>query len=225
MIAANGVMARYLEQKGSRTAPRGALAERWERIVALAETLRSLPALPIQGANDFLTAREADPAHSRICRWRSSSCWAGEYAFELPGEPGRAISVSRWATTRTRRRPIGVFPDSSRSASSRRRSRRRRAVSRRGTARAGQPLHRAGRRRAQGRAAGAQVGRRVLLRRDRRDSTRSSPARRQGDLGADRPSRPRRDGRARLRGARRRRSRRWSSSTPTSSAASSTSSG
>ena len=93
MIAANGVIARYFEQKG-RSSLRRVLRspERWERIVELAKGLgERLPPEPAAGAlEEFLAKRQqADPERfPDVSLSVVKLLGRGEYALELPG--GRA---------------------------------------------------------------------------------------------------------------------------------------
>ncbi len=91
MIAANGVTAKYLEQKGFPSLRRVLRTpKRWERIVALAaQSGERLPPTPDAGALDaFLTrSREADPARfPDLSLAVVKLLGSGEYALELPGQ-------------------------------------------------------------------------------------------------------------------------------------------
>jgi VacB/RNase II family 3'-5' exoribonuclease len=116
MIAANGVVARYLQNKG-RSLLRRVLRspERWPRIVALAAGVgERLPAQPDAAAlNAFLAARRSvDPAtfpelSVSVLKLLGSS----EYAVELPNQPseghfGLAVNEYTHSTAPNRR-----FPD------------------------------------------------------------------------------------------------------------------
>jgi VacB/RNase II family 3'-5' exoribonuclease len=116
MIAANGVVARYLQNKG-RSLLRRILRspERWPRIVALAAGVgERLPAQPDAAAlNAFLAARRSvDPAtfpelSVSVLKLLGSS----EYAVELPNQPseghfGLAVNEYTHSTAPNRR-----FPD------------------------------------------------------------------------------------------------------------------
>jgi exoribonuclease-2 len=116
MIAANGVTARFLEEKGF-VAMRRVLRspERWARIVALAGTFgRSLPATPDSGAlNAFLEDRlAADPVRfPDVSLSVVKLLGRGEYAVERPGEAieghfGLAVNDYTHSTAPNRR-----FPD------------------------------------------------------------------------------------------------------------------
>ena len=116
MIAANGVSARYLEQKGSASIRRVLRTpERWERIMKLAEQLgERLPATPDALAlNGFLAKRrDADPArYPDLSLSVIKLLGSGEYAVELPGQPveghfGLAVRDYTHSTAPNRR-----FPD------------------------------------------------------------------------------------------------------------------
>jgi exoribonuclease-2 len=90
MIAANGVVARTLEQVSSiRRIVR--IPKRWDRIVALAaEQGGHLPSVPDSKAlNDFLSARRAaDPDHfADLSLAVIKLMGPGEYVLERPGDP------------------------------------------------------------------------------------------------------------------------------------------
>ncbi len=116
MIAANGVVARYLQSQG-RTSLRRVLRtpQRWERIVALAAGLgERLPAVPDALAlNTFLAARrQADPTgFPDLSLSVIKLLGSGEYAVELPNQPtpghfGLAVRDYTHSTAPNRR-----FPD------------------------------------------------------------------------------------------------------------------
>ena len=115
MIAANGVTARFLDARGFPSLRRVVKSpERWDRIRALAEQLGDkLPA-----AADSLRAgrvsRAAQGGGSRDVSGsvdqRSSGCSAAASTSSIRRARSRPdISVSRCATTRTRRRRTGAF--------------------------------------------------------------------------------------------------------------------
>ncbi len=92
MIAANGVVARTLEQAGISSIRRVVKTpERWDRIVALAaEHGGKLPAEPDSKAlNDFLQIRRAqDPDHfADVSLAVIKLMGSGEYVVERPGQP------------------------------------------------------------------------------------------------------------------------------------------
>jgi VacB/RNase II family 3'-5' exoribonuclease len=92
MIAANGVVARTLEQAGISSIRRVVKTpERWDRIVALAaEHGGKLPAEPDSKAlNDFLQIRRAqDPDHfADVSLTVIKLMGSGEYVVERPGQP------------------------------------------------------------------------------------------------------------------------------------------
>ncbi|MBV8798424.1 MAG: RNB domain-containing ribonuclease [Alphaproteobacteria bacterium] len=116
MIAANGVTARYLEQKGFPSVRRVLKTpERWDRIVSLARTLgETLPASPDAAALDaFLQKRRAaDPDRfPDLSLSVVKLLGSGEYALELPGQTpeghfGLAVRDYTHSTAPNRR-----FPD------------------------------------------------------------------------------------------------------------------
>ncbi|MBV8342153.1 MAG: RNB domain-containing ribonuclease [Gammaproteobacteria bacterium] len=116
MIAANGVVAEYLERRGSASLRRVLpVPERWDRIVALARSCgEQLPAAPDGKAlSEFLLRRrQAAPAQfPDLSLAIVKLLGAGEYVVKLPGEPaaghfGLALSVYTHATAPNRR-----FPD------------------------------------------------------------------------------------------------------------------
>src|SRR5215470_9205328 len=92
MIAANGVVARTLEEAGVSSIRRVVKTpERWDRIVALAaQQGGKLPPAPDSKAlNDFLQARkQADPDHfADLSLAIIKLMGPGEYVLERPGEP------------------------------------------------------------------------------------------------------------------------------------------
>jgi VacB/RNase II family 3'-5' exoribonuclease len=116
MIAANGVVAEFLEGRRSPSLRRVLrVPERWGRIVQLAASLgASLPAAPDSKAlSDFLTHRQqADPQRfPDLSLAVVKLLGAGEYVLKRPGEPaeghfGLAVSDYTHATAPNRR-----FPD------------------------------------------------------------------------------------------------------------------
>ncbi|HLX24286.1 MAG TPA: RNB domain-containing ribonuclease, partial [Usitatibacter sp.] len=116
MIAANGVVARYLEAKGLPALRRILKTpKRWDRIVTLAaESGDKLPDAPDAASLDaFLTRRrEADPARfPDISLAVVKLLGRGEYAVEIPGQPseghfGLAVHDYAHSTAPNRR-----FPD------------------------------------------------------------------------------------------------------------------
>lgn len=116
MIGANGVTARYLEDKGLPSLRRVLRSpERWAKIVALAESVgQTLPAEPSNAALEamLLARRQADP--SRFADLSLSVVkllGRGEYVLELPGQKtaghfGLAIRDYTHSTAPNRR-----FPD------------------------------------------------------------------------------------------------------------------
>ena len=93
MIAANGAMATFLDEKGSSSIRRVVkVPERWDRIVALAAALgETLPAAPDSGAlADFLAKRRAaDPDHFPDLSLSVVKLMGpGVYVLEKPGQPG-----------------------------------------------------------------------------------------------------------------------------------------
>jgi exoribonuclease-2 len=92
MIAANGVVARFLEASGVASIRRVVRApERWNRIVELAAGAGTrLPDAPdAKALNDFLTARRAaDPEHfADLSVAVIKLLGPGEYVLERPGDP------------------------------------------------------------------------------------------------------------------------------------------
>jgi exoribonuclease-2 len=92
MIAANGVVARTLEEAGISSIRRVVKTpERWDRIVALAALAGGkLPSTPDSKAlNDFLQARKAaDPDHfADVSLAVIKLMGPGEYVLERPGQP------------------------------------------------------------------------------------------------------------------------------------------
>ena len=116
MIAANQVVARYLEARGSPSLRRVLRApERWSRIVALAGALgATLPASPdARALSAFLAQRQraAPQLFPDLSLSVVKLLGAGEYAVKLPGEPaeghfGLALDDYTHATAPNRR-----FPD------------------------------------------------------------------------------------------------------------------
>lgn len=116
MIAANGVTARFLEDKGFASMRRVLRSpERWARIVALAETFgEHLPTTPDAGAlNTFLEKRLAADAvrFPDVSLSVVKLLGRGEYAVERPGEAieghfGLAVNDYTHSTAPNRR-----FPD------------------------------------------------------------------------------------------------------------------
>jgi len=116
MIAANGVTARYLENKGLPSLRRVLRTpKRWDRIVALAaESGERLPLTPDAAALDaFLTKRrQADPERfPDVSLSVVKLLGSGEYALEVPGQPseghfGLAVRDYTHSTAPNRR-----FPD------------------------------------------------------------------------------------------------------------------
>ena len=116
MVAANGVVARFFEQKGVASIRRVLRTpRRWERIVALAANLGGrLPATPDALAlNTFLAQqREADPVgFPDLSLSVIKLLGAGEYVLEVPGKPieghfGLAVRDYTHSTAPNRR-----FPD------------------------------------------------------------------------------------------------------------------
>ncbi|MBV8974787.1 MAG: RNB domain-containing ribonuclease [Sinobacteraceae bacterium] len=116
MIAANGVMARFLESRGRASLRRALPApERWDRIVALARSCNeALPAAPdARALNAFLLKRrQAAPAQfADLSLAIVKLLGAGEYVLKRPGQPcaghfGLALEDYAHATAPNRR-----FPD------------------------------------------------------------------------------------------------------------------
>jgi exoribonuclease-2 len=116
MIAANGVVARKLEEAGVSSIRRVVKTpERWDRIVALAaQHGGKLPAEPDSKAlNDFLqTRKQADPDHfADVSLAVIKLMGPGEYVLERPGQPapghfGLAVQDYTHSTAPNRR-----FPD------------------------------------------------------------------------------------------------------------------
>ena len=116
MIAANGVAARFLAQRGLPSLRRVLRTpERWDRLVALANGYgASLPEAPNAGAlNDFLVSRErSDPSRFfDLSLAVVKLLGRGEYALDLPGaqSPGHfALSVQDYTHSTA---PNRRFPD------------------------------------------------------------------------------------------------------------------
>jgi len=116
MIAANGVVARYLDLKKIPSLRRVlSVPKRWDRIVALAaESGYRLPSRPDAVALDAFLAerRQADPARfPDVSLSVVKLLGSGEYALEIPGEPaeghfGLAVHDYAHSTAPNRR-----FPD------------------------------------------------------------------------------------------------------------------
>ena len=116
MIAANGVVARWLQGKGLASIRRVLRTpKRWDRIVALAaEVGERLPAAPDSGAlNEFLAKRRSsDPDRfPDLSLSVIKLLGRGEYALDMPGQPieghfGLAVSDYLHSTAPNRR-----FPD------------------------------------------------------------------------------------------------------------------
>jgi exoribonuclease-2 len=116
MIAANGVIARYLESKGLPSLRRVLRTpKRWDRIVALAaQSGEKLPLAPDAAALDAFLAkrRQADPARfPDLSLSVIKLLGSGEYALEIPGQDseghfGLAVRDYTHSTAPNRR-----FPD------------------------------------------------------------------------------------------------------------------
>jgi exoribonuclease-2 len=116
MIAANGVTARFLEQKGLPSVRRVLrVPKRWDRIVALAaETGERLPLKPNAAALDEFLARRRDADPERFADLSLAVVkllGSGEYALEIPGQRteghfGLAVRDYTHSTAPNRR-----FPD------------------------------------------------------------------------------------------------------------------
>jgi exoribonuclease-2 len=116
MIAANGVVARYLEARGSASLRRVLRQpERWPRIVQLARALgETLPALPdAKAPSEFLVKRQAAAPlqFPDLSLAVVKLLGAGEYVLKRPGQPaeghfGLAVTDYTHATAPNRR-----FPD------------------------------------------------------------------------------------------------------------------
>jgi exoribonuclease-2 len=116
MIAANGVVARYLQSKGVASLRRVLRTPKhWDRIVALAaESGEKLPAIPDAAALDAFLAkrRKADPDRfPDLSLSVIKLLGSGEYAVETPGQPseghfGLAVKDYTHSTAPNRR-----FPD------------------------------------------------------------------------------------------------------------------
>ena len=163
MIGANGVTARYLEQKGFPALRRVLRSpERWARIVELArdEGGRLPPRPDCRALQEFLEGRrQADPPTFQTCRCQWSSCWAGRVRARFPRPAGGG---TLW-TCGERLHPFdGAEPALSRpdhaapvEGSALRDTQ---PVQLRRTQRFSRALHGPGRQRDQGREAGAKVG-------------------------------------------------------------------
>ena len=164
MIGANGVTARYLEQKGFPALRRVLRSpERWARIVELAKDSGGhLPSNPDSAAlEEFLELRrQADPARfPDLSLSVVKLLGRGEYVLDLPGQPvaghfGLAVNDYTHSTA-----PEPAVPGSDHAASVEGSALRDAdAVPQRRTRRIGAALHGPGRQRNQGGAAGAKVG-------------------------------------------------------------------
>ncbi len=234
MIAANGVTARYLEAEGLPfVAPSPALAGPLgaDRQAGRGSGRASAPVPSVRALDEFLDRRRrADPARfPDVSLSVVKLLGSGEYVVELPGRPadghfGLAVKDYTHSTAPNRRYPDLATQRLLKAALAGRPS----PYGDGGADRAGPALHRAGGRRGQGRAAGAQVcGRDAAGLEDRRALRRHRDRRvGEGDVGPHLPTRRGRKAAARIRRASMSAIKfGWSSSTPTSSAASSTSSG
>ena len=196
MIAANGATARFLESRGFPSLRRVVRSpERWDahrragrgarREAARGARRRARSQEFLAGAGPGRSGRFPDLSLSVV-----KLLGRGRVRGRAPGRARRrATSASRWRTTRTRPRPTAASRTSSRSGCSRRRSpatpvpyTRRRAVGAgAGTARSRRTTPRKVERQVRKSAAAL-----LLARGSASSSTRSSPAPRQGDLGAHR---------------------------------------
>ena len=116
MIAANGVTARFLDERGFPSLRRVVKSpERWDRIRALAEQLGD--DLPPRGRLDRAggVSRSAQGGRSAtfpgsVDQRHPAARLAASTSSIRRARSRRDISVSRCATTRTRRRRTGAFP-------------------------------------------------------------------------------------------------------------------